>query len=181
MEWINGVSPCWWLSTTCVVNWNAWSAIATGAATGLALVLACREMLSRSRSAKYASIRTKIALHPHVHNGAGAIANVTFNIAPEVVIKPEKLRNHLNRLAGVIAAIEKLAPGLSERDGLRLATATSLAQYLLRQSTRLADGEEMVIYSADIRKDWTSEGQKAVQLFFDLESEYKKIIEANAP
>lgn len=37
---IDGVSQCWWLSDTCVVNWDAWSAIGTGFAAVVALVIA---------------------------------------------------------------------------------------------------------------------------------------------
>lgn len=32
MSMLDGVSQCWWLSETCVVNWNAWAAIGTVAA-----------------------------------------------------------------------------------------------------------------------------------------------------
>lgn len=32
MSMLDGVSQCWWLSETCVVNWDAWAAIGTVAA-----------------------------------------------------------------------------------------------------------------------------------------------------
>lgn len=33
----HGLSQCWWLSSTCEVNWNAWAAIATAVAAVVAL------------------------------------------------------------------------------------------------------------------------------------------------
>lgn len=32
MSMLDGVSQCWWLSETCVVNWDAWAAVGTVAA-----------------------------------------------------------------------------------------------------------------------------------------------------
>lgn len=37
MSMIDGVSQCWWLSKTCVVNWDAWAAIGTVAAVFAAI------------------------------------------------------------------------------------------------------------------------------------------------
>ena len=56
MSMLDGVSRCWWLSETCVVNWNAWSAVGTIAAALVALSLGVwqafkglREQRSRAR------------------------------------------------------------------------------------------------------------------------------------
>lgn len=40
MSMLDGVSQCWWLSETCAVNWDAWSAVGTVFAAVVALVLA---------------------------------------------------------------------------------------------------------------------------------------------
>jgi hypothetical protein len=37
MSMLNGVSECWWLSSRCVVNWDAWAAIGTVAAVFAAI------------------------------------------------------------------------------------------------------------------------------------------------
>lgn len=37
MSMLDGMSQCWWLSQTCVVNWDAWAAVGTCAAVLVAL------------------------------------------------------------------------------------------------------------------------------------------------
>ncbi|SNT81621.1 hypothetical protein [Stenotrophomonas sp. CC120222-04] len=37
MSMLDGMSQCWWLSETCVVNWDAWAAVGTCAAVLVAL------------------------------------------------------------------------------------------------------------------------------------------------
>lgn len=39
MGMLDGISQCWWLSETCVIDWTAWSAIATCAAVVAALLV----------------------------------------------------------------------------------------------------------------------------------------------
>ncbi|HFF2842372.1 TPA: hypothetical protein ACGCEE_004694 [Stenotrophomonas maltophilia] len=39
MSVLDGVTQCWWLSKTCAIDWTAWSAVATGAAVVVALLV----------------------------------------------------------------------------------------------------------------------------------------------
>lgn len=49
MGMLDGVSECWWLSSNCVVNWDAWSAIGTVAATAVALVFGVQAIQLQAR------------------------------------------------------------------------------------------------------------------------------------
>lgn len=51
MSMLDGVSQCWWLSETCVVNWDAWAAIGTVAAVFTAVFApSFQRMLVRKRA-----------------------------------------------------------------------------------------------------------------------------------
>lgn len=51
MSMLDGVSQCWRLSETCAVDWNAWSAIATGSGVLLALAMpALKWLRTKSRA-----------------------------------------------------------------------------------------------------------------------------------
>ncbi|MFC6350505.1 hypothetical protein H7691_12630 [Stenotrophomonas sp. CW117] len=52
MNILDGVSQCWLLSKSCVVNWSAWSAIATAFAGGVALYVGITPERIRRESAK---------------------------------------------------------------------------------------------------------------------------------
>ncbi|WP_414490760.1 hypothetical protein [Stenotrophomonas maltophilia] len=50
MSMLDGVSQCWWLSETCVVNWEAWSAVGTVAAVFIAIFApSIQRMLARRK------------------------------------------------------------------------------------------------------------------------------------
>ncbi|MBB3822273.1 hypothetical protein FHT03_001044 [Xanthomonas arboricola] len=49
MGFLDGVSECWWLSSNCVINWDAWSAIGTVAATGVALFFGVQSVELQAR------------------------------------------------------------------------------------------------------------------------------------
>lgn len=57
MEWIDGVSQCWWLSKTCAIDWDAWSSIGTmlGVLTALLGPAVRRFFASRRVSAIFAA------------------------------------------------------------------------------------------------------------------------------
>lgn len=51
MSMLDGVSQCWWLSSTCAVNWNAWAAVGTVAAVFAAIFApAIQRLLIRRRA-----------------------------------------------------------------------------------------------------------------------------------
>lgn len=50
MGMLDGVSQCWWLSETCAVNWEAWSAVGTVAAVFIAIFApSIQRMLARRK------------------------------------------------------------------------------------------------------------------------------------
>lgn len=51
MSWVEGLSPCWELSSSCYVNWDAWAAIGTALAVGVALLVGVLPEIIRRRGA----------------------------------------------------------------------------------------------------------------------------------
>ena len=58
MNWLNGVSECWLLSSTCSIHWEAWAAIGSLAAVLAALGIA----LSRYHQARKDALRRARAM-----------------------------------------------------------------------------------------------------------------------
>lgn len=57
MSFSDGISECWWLSETCVVNWDAWASVGTvaGVITALSVPAIKRFFASRRVSAIFAA------------------------------------------------------------------------------------------------------------------------------
>ncbi|WP_313242069.1 hypothetical protein [Stenotrophomonas sp.] len=52
MSMLDGVSQCWWLSETCVVNWDAWAAVGTMLAVVVALGVGVLPEVNRRREGR---------------------------------------------------------------------------------------------------------------------------------
>ncbi|MGV6491331.1 hypothetical protein ACTUVK_000494 [Stenotrophomonas rhizophila] len=177
MSMLDGVSQCWWLSRSCAVDWNAWASIATAAATGLALTLALKEGRARNRKSKHDAMRSKIALYPHVHEAQAAVTGLGSVIRPGTQLVLPNIEYEIRRVTAAMEAIKGTGHQLEERDALLLARATSLAEYVVRQSRRLFNGDEAAYSSDDLRDAWAKDARRATQLFLDLASDYKRLAE----
>lgn len=178
MSMIDGISQCWWLSRSCAVDWNAWAAIATAAATGLALTLSIKEARARQRKSKHDAMRSKIALYPHVHEAQAAVASLGSVICSETQLILPNIEYEIGRVTAAMEAIEGTGHQLEESDALLLAKATSLAEYVVRQSKRLVNGDGLAHRSGALRDEWAKDARRATQLFLDLASDYKGLTKA---
>ncbi|WP_159095108.1 hypothetical protein [Stenotrophomonas sp. ZAC14A_NAIMI4_1] len=172
---IDGISECWWISQSCVVDWDAWAAIATAAATMLALTLALKETRARRRKARHDALRSKIALYPHVHEAQAAVTALGAVIGPDIQVILPNIEYEIRRVQAAMDAIRSTGPQLEENDALLLARATSLAEYVVRQSRRLVNGDAAAFENPSLRDAWSKEARSATQLFLDLASEYKRV------
>jgi len=92
MSMLEGVSQCWWLSSTCAVNWDAWSAIGTLLAVVVALGLGIRtywgDRTTAARRHRVATLMAK-ALARRLFDQAEALGNspgVTHGIWDQAVV-----------------------------------------------------------------------------------------------
>jgi len=178
MSMIDGISQCWWLSKSCAVDWNAWAAIATAAATLLALALALKEARARHRKSKHDAMRSKIALYPHVHEAQAAVASLGSVIGAETQLHLQNIEYEIRRVTAAMEAIKGTGHQLEENDALLLANATSLAEYVVRQSKRLVNGDAAAHSNVALRDAWAKEARRATQLFLNLASDYKRLAKA---
>ncbi|PJL03976.1 hypothetical protein B9Y85_01910 [Stenotrophomonas maltophilia] len=178
MSMMDGVSQCWLLSRSCVIDWDAWSAIATAAATGLALALALKETKARHRKAKHDALRSKIALYPHVHEAQAAVTSLGSVIRADAHLILPNVEDEIKRVTAAMEAIKGTGHQLEEGDALLLANATSLAEYVVRQSKRLVNLDTAAHSDAALRDEWARDARKATQLFLDLASDYKRAAKA---
>lgn len=175
MSIIDGVSQCWWLSQSCVVDWDAWAAVATAAATALALALALKETIARQRKARHDALRSKIALYPHVHEAQAAVTALGSVIGPDTQLIIPHIVYEVQRVNAAIEAIRTTGHLLEEDDALLLAKAISLAEYVVRQSKRLVNGDAAAFEDASLRGTWSRDARTATQLFLNLASDYEKV------
>ncbi|MDH1791288.1 hypothetical protein N5D45_05595 [Stenotrophomonas sp. GD03819] len=178
MSIIDGVSQCWLLSRSCVIDWDAWAAIATAAATGLALALALKETQARRRKAKHDALRSKIALYPHVHEAQAAVTSLGSVIRPDTQLILPNIEYEIQRVTAAMEAIKGTGHQLEDDDALLLANATSLAEYVVRQSKRLVNGDAAAHSDATLRDEWAKDARRATQLFLNLASDYKRVSKA---
>lgn len=75
-------------------------------------------------------------------------------------------------------AIKGTGHQLEEGDALLLANATSLAEYVVRQSKRLVNGDAAAQSDAGLRDEWANDARRATKLFLDLASDYKRAAKA---
>ncbi|QNH11190.1 hypothetical protein HEP75_00608 [Xanthomonas sp. SI] len=135
MGMLDGVSECWWLSTTCVVNWDAWAAIGTVAAVWVALMASGAEWRRLRRERKERAMWLREELRQPVHRwhvaAAGALGLVKLgqdHNLQQLLTKENDLRYPLH----VPEAVVTLRPSLHDMGGLgiKLARAVGLARRL---------------------------------------------------
>lgn len=62
MSMLDGVTQCWWLSENCVLNWSAWSAVATAFAGVIALFVGLMPMtVNRRQRARVGRAEARVA------------------------------------------------------------------------------------------------------------------------
>lgn len=119
MSILDGVSQCWWLSSTCSVDWDAVSAVGTVAAVAVALVVAGAQgrkekRAQRSRARWVAlELRKSIAVWNRRVQAAKAVDDVALyfrlgddNVDPTVIPKEfDDLRSSLHELGDDLAPL----------------------------------------------------------------------------
>ncbi|KAA9003513.1 hypothetical protein FJU31_04205 [Stenotrophomonas cyclobalanopsidis] len=112
MSFSDGISECWWLSETCVINWDAWASIGTvaGVVTALSVPAVKRFFASRRVSAIFAAAHVT-----QLETAQAAIKNfksVYSFAAPsgEAIDKRLALKNDAGLVEAAEALIENLAP-----------------------------------------------------------------------
>lgn len=148
MSFSDGISECWWLSETCVVNWDAWASIGTvaGVVTALSVPAIKRFFASRRVSAIFAAahITQLEAAQTAIKNFHSAYSFA----APsgELIDKRLALKNDAGLDKAAETLVEKLAPVLAlEVDlskypdvGTLLAADVSRSLYFVGYISKLA-------------------------------------------
>ncbi|UYB51203.1 hypothetical protein OCJ37_14535 [Xanthomonas sp. AM6] len=103
MDWIYGLSRCWSLSPTCGIDWEAWSAILTGA-VGL---LAWRTSLEAKETAKRAT-EIAAAQHDEVQSQRDGTARIIAHLlVAELTGLPIKIEGGLLAVRGARLSFEE--------------------------------------------------------------------------
>ncbi|MEN5271887.1 hypothetical protein [Stenotrophomonas lactitubi] len=124
MGMINGLSQCWWLSSTCGVNWDAWAAVGTFLAAFIALRIALSEQARRREEALDRALGLSTLLVPEIeswhvsirglvnHVGLDHAQAILESFEPEggdVLRVPPMLRKHLHRIHELNAPARNLS------------------------------------------------------------------------
>lgn len=128
MGMVDGLSQCWWLSSTCEVNWDAWAAVGTFLAAFIALRIALAEQARRREEALDRALGLSTLLVPEIESWhvsiRGLVNDVRLGHAQAVlesfepeggdVLKvPPMLRKHLHRIHELNAPARNLSKAVA--------------------------------------------------------------------
>ncbi|MDG9763971.1 hypothetical protein ACT6SE_07205 [Stenotrophomonas sp. LC732] len=148
MSFSDGISECWWLSETCVVNWDAWASIGTvaGVVTALSVPAVKRFFASRRVSAIFAAAHvTQLeAAQAAIRNFSSAYsfaAPSTGSADKRLVLKSDAgLAKAAEALVENLASVRALEVDLSKYPdvGTLLAADVSRSLYFVSYISKLA-------------------------------------------
>jgi hypothetical protein len=181
MSWIDGVSQCWWLSSNCTVWWEAWSAIGTFLAAGIALFIAGRDQRTRSAERNVGGRLAFVSLWPSFHRAQARVGDLAFHLRNGIVPDQER-RDELvvviDTLEKDLAEISMVASKLDEVRAERVVGAVAMAGYVARQARRVAQpvppGPPIHLWGSPLRQAWLKDCDLAINLLLEMASESEK-------
>lgn len=162
----------------CSVWWEAWAAVGTFIAAGVALYVAGSANRKQRAARNTAGKLAFISLWPRFHRAQARVADISFALSDNIV--PEKERQ--DALAAVIDALEidlaeisAVAGTLDEARAERVVGAVAIAGYVARQARRVAQpvppGPPIQLWGSPIRRAWIKDCDLAIRLLLSMASE----------
>lgn len=180
MSIVDGVSQCWWLSPTCVVNWNAWAAIGTFAAAGAALLIAGAERRRRQADAKEAATLAFISLWPRFHKAQARAGDIAMHLRIHAIpneARQASLKKSIEALEFELAAISGVAGRLDKERARSVVGAVAIAGQVARQAGRIVDpdiGPLHGLWNSPLRGGWLTDCELAINQFLAMASESER-------
>lgn len=178
MSMLDGMSQCWWLSPTCVVNWDAWAAVGTCAAVLVALFgPAIQRLAVRRRVNAMFAIGIKADLLSAMNHLEEMRRRFSFGTDSD-----ESWYEHRSIIKGGVRAdelqsfVQALAP-LAEQDidltrwsvvDLRLASKVALAIASLKEFRRIAVWVGSIVEDDDWERTSNSLRRALLRASFDV-------------
>lgn len=183
MNWLaqlwQGMSPCMTPGVNgCSVWWEAWAAIGTFIAAGVALYVSGNDHRKERADRNAAGKLAFISLWPRFHRAQARVADIAFQLHDNIVPDEQKqaaLAAVIDSLEKDLAEISAVAGTLDEARAERVVGAVAIAGYVARQARRIAQpvppGPPIQLWASPVRRAWIKDCDLATRLLLAMASE----------